>query len=108
MVVALEGMIGLAARISSTVVLKWAARACSVSPVWAIYSTSSPGEYAGRAEAGVGAGISTAAGGVDGTSAPEREGFTGPAWQAARRDAEKIRPGIPRRKMRFNWIDTGG
>ena len=36
MVVADLGMIGLAAMISSTVVLKWDAMAGSVSPVWAM------------------------------------------------------------------------
>ncbi len=46
-------MIGLAACISSTEVLKCFARTGSVSPVWAIYETNSPGEYWGRAGRGV-------------------------------------------------------
>src|SRR5688500_7832298 len=56
-VVASNGMIGLAALISSTVVLKRAARAGRVSPFCAVYSTSSPGAYLGRSDVGAGTGV---------------------------------------------------
>ena len=38
------------------VVLKWAAIAGRVSPLWAIYSTNVPGGYASRVGSGVGEG----------------------------------------------------
>ena len=47
-VVALCGMIGLAIRISSMVVLKWVAKAIRLSPFCAVYSTKVPGSYCGR------------------------------------------------------------
>jgi len=53
MVVASSGMIGLASRISITLVLKCAARAGNVSPVCAMYATISPGLYSGRVGNGV-------------------------------------------------------
>ena len=50
------GLVVLAAMISSVVVLKRAANAAMVSPVWAVYSTNSPGLYSGRSGMGVGVG----------------------------------------------------
>src|SRR5512138_383628 len=57
MVVASCGTMGLAVRISSTVVLKRAARAGRVSPFCAVYSTSSPGLYSGLPDVGAGTGV---------------------------------------------------
>ena len=57
-VVASLGMNGLASLISSMDVLKRDAKADNVSPLWAVYSTSSPGRYPERSGKGVAVGPS--------------------------------------------------